>query len=109
MAILQFPAQTLRVTAEQRKAKAHSVLVESLTRCELRVLELVCEGRSNKEIAQDLEIRMPTVKYHIYQIFRKLGASRRTQAVALAIHWRLVCPEWLRGVPYVGGVEPGRH
>lgn len=102
MAILQLPAVSLGVPVSPRDARkqpAHPVMVESLTPCELRVLELICEGHSNKEIALQLGVGLPTVKYHVYLIFRKLGASRRTQAVALAIHWRLVCPDWLRAMP----------
>lgn len=73
-----------------------TTVVEALTPCELKVLELVCEGCSNREIAQRLCVQLPTVKFHVYQIFGKLGAARRTQAVALAVHRRLVCPAWLQ-------------
>lgn len=71
-------------------------MIEQLTPCELRVLELLCEGWSNREIAHQLRVRLPTVKFHVYQIFGKLGAARRTQAVALAVHRRLVHPAWLQ-------------
>lgn len=98
MAILQLPALSLGAAPQPREASAPCVMIESLTPCEQRVLELVCEGHSNKEIALRLGVGLPTVKYHVYLIFRKLGASRRTQAVALAVHWRLVCPQWLRRV-----------
>ena len=48
---------------------------------------------------------MPTVKYHLLNIFGKLGVRRRTQAVAVAVHLRLVRPGWLLGAD----VEVGGH
>lgn len=70
-------------------------LIEPLTRRETEVLELICDGRSNEQIAQRLDIGLATVKYHVNQIFGKLGAVRRTQAVAIAVHLHLVAPPWL--------------
>jgi DNA-binding CsgD family transcriptional regulator len=70
-------------------------LIEALTRRETEVLDLVCDGRSNAQIAQRLDIGLATVKYHVNQIFGKLGVVRRTQAVAIAVHLRLVAPPWL--------------
>jgi two-component system, NarL family, nitrate/nitrite response regulator NarL len=49
------------------------------------VLDFLCQGKSNKEIARDLAIREVTVKVHVGNIMRKLGASNRTQAVRLAL------------------------
>ncbi|HWM01603.1 MAG TPA: response regulator transcription factor [Actinophytocola sp.] len=51
-----------------------------LTERELRVLRLVAQGLSNKEIARALSIRLPTVKNHLQSIFGKLGVRRRTDA-----------------------------
>jgi LuxR family maltose regulon positive regulatory protein len=45
---------------------------------------LVAEGRSNREIAAELVLALGTVKWYISQIFSKLGAASRTQAVARA-------------------------
>ncbi len=44
------------------------------------MLELLREGKSNKLIARDLEMCESTVKVHVRQIMRKLGAANRTQA-----------------------------
>ncbi len=44
------------------------------------VLELLCDGKSNKEISRDLNLAMGTIKVHIIAIFRELGVSNRTQA-----------------------------
>ncbi|MEM7769632.1 MAG: response regulator transcription factor, partial [Cyanobacteria bacterium P01_A01_bin.37] len=52
---------------------------------EREVLKLMCEGKTNQEISNDLCISESTVKFHINNIFSKLGVSDRTQAVLLAI------------------------
>ena len=57
------------------------LLIEPLTLRELEVLKLIEAGCSNQEIAAELVISMPTVKRHISNIYAKLGASSRTQAV----------------------------
>ncbi|MBV9231241.1 MAG: response regulator transcription factor, partial [Chloroflexi bacterium] len=58
--------------------------VASLTRRELEVLRLLAAGASNQDIAQTLVISLDTVKKHVRNLLSKLGASRRTQAVAQA-------------------------
>lgn len=55
-----------------------------LTRQQARILDLVCAGRMNKQIAWDLSISEATVKAHVTAIMRKLGVQSRTQAVLLA-------------------------
>ena len=51
---------------------------------ELQVLKLLAEGRSNKEIAIDLEVSPNTVKTHIARLFEKLEVRRRTEAILRA-------------------------
>jgi LuxR family maltose regulon positive regulatory protein len=58
------------------------LLIEPLTERELELLKLIEAGFSNQEIAAKLVISLPTVKRHISNIYTKLGASSRTQAVA---------------------------
>lgn len=61
-------------------------VVESpLTDRELQVIQLLGEGRSNKETAATLHISDQTVKNHISHIFAKLGVNDRTSAVLMAI------------------------
>jgi DNA-binding CsgD family transcriptional regulator len=55
-----------------------------LTRREREVAQLACEGRSNKEIAQNACLSLQTVKKHLYSVFRKLEVPSRTRLVALA-------------------------
>jgi DNA-binding NarL/FixJ family response regulator len=71
------------VAANDETAAAASVL-DTLTPREGAVLEGVRHGRSNKQIARDLNLREPTVKVHIRHIMRKLGAGNRTQIAIIA-------------------------
>lgn len=59
-------------------------LVEKLSQREVEVLRGLTEGKSNKEIARDLNIREPTVKLHMKTLYRKIGATNRTQAAMIA-------------------------
>lgn len=56
----------------------------SLTNQQARILDLICEGKLNKQIAFDLTIAETTVKAHVTAIMRKLGVQSRTQAVLVA-------------------------
>ncbi|MFY0618294.1 LuxR C-terminal-related transcriptional regulator [Shimia sp.] len=56
----------------------------SLTAQQARILDLICEGKLNKQIAYELSIAETTVKAHITAIMRKLGVHSRTQAVLIA-------------------------
>lgn len=55
-----------------------------LTRQQAKILQLICEGMLNKQIAYDLSIAETTVKAHVTAIMRKLGVQSRTQAVLMA-------------------------
>ncbi|MBU0780757.1 response regulator transcription factor [Loktanella salsilacus] len=59
-------------------------LAEKLTARELQVLKGLTEGKSNKEIARDLDVLEPTVKLHVKTLYRKIGAANRTQAAMIA-------------------------
>ena len=55
-----------------------------LTRQEMKVLLLVVEGGSNKFVARQLGLSEVTVKFHLSNIFRKIGCRRRAEAIATA-------------------------
>ena len=57
-----------------------------LTKREIEILTLVSKGSQNKEIASDLSIEIPTVNNHLYNIYKKLRCSNRTEAVFTAIN-----------------------
>jgi len=69
---------------------------EELTPREFDVLEQIVHGKSNKEIATELEISEATVKTHINSLLGKLGVTDRTQAATAAIQRGLVPLESLR-------------
>ena len=53
---------------------------EALTSTELQVLRLICADKSNAEIGEVLDIKLPTVKSHVSHILQKLGVNRRSEA-----------------------------
>ena len=59
-------------------------MMDLLSQREREVLEGLTQGKSNKEIARDLDLREPTVKLHMKTLYRKIGATNRTQAAMIA-------------------------
>lgn len=59
-----------------------------LTPREAQILDAIADGLTNKAIARRLSISLHTVKFHVESVFRKLGASTRTEAVARATERR---------------------
>lgn len=53
---------------------------QTLSERESAVLSLMARGKSNKEIARDLDLQEATIKTHVTGVFRKLGVSNRTEA-----------------------------
>ena len=66
------------------------VLRKDLSPRELAVLRLIVDGRSGKEIAQELQIGEESVKTHSKSLFQKLGVADRTQAAIEAIRHGIV-------------------
>lgn len=64
--------------------------IKSLTKRELEVLKNIAFGNSNREIATSLRISERTVKNHIFNIFKKISVSDRTQAAVFAIRNDLI-------------------
>ena len=63
---------------------------EQLTERERDVLKCMVDGLNNNEIAQKLVVSLGTVKFHISNIFHKLGVDNRVEAVRQAIEQKLV-------------------
>ena len=64
--------------------------MHALTKREMQILKLIAEGLFNKEIGDRLNISERTVKNHVFNLFKKIGASDRTQAAVYAIKNNLV-------------------
>ena len=63
---------------------------EELTPTELQILHLLCADKSNAEIAQIMDVKLPTVKTHVSHILDKLDVKRRAEAKTAAKKLRLV-------------------
>jgi LuxR family maltose regulon positive regulatory protein len=72
------------------KSSLSQSLIEPLTERELEVLYLICAGKSNQEIADELFIALDTVKRHANNLYGKLGVKRRAQAIMEARRLGLV-------------------
>jgi DNA-binding NarL/FixJ family response regulator len=83
--IRQVHAGKKRVPPEVAAQIAEHFSDESLTAREIDVLRHVAGGNRNRDIARHLFISEETVKVHIKHIMEKLGASDRTQAIAIAV------------------------
>ncbi len=77
--------EDLRRDVAQRAGPASSRLPQlvRLTRREQEVARLVCEGRSNQEIADDACLSLAMVKKHLHAVFRKLEVPSRSRLIAL--------------------------
>ncbi|THV42810.1 response regulator [Glycomyces buryatensis] len=67
-----------------RSGPGRSPELESLSSQERRILELIGEGMTNREIAEQVHLAEKTVKNYVTRILSKLGLKRRTQAAVLA-------------------------
>jgi DNA-binding CsgD family transcriptional regulator len=77
--------EDLRSSAAQRPGLTKSRLphLVRLTKREQEVARLVCEGRSNQEIADDACLSLPMVKKHLHAVFRKLEVPSRSRLITL--------------------------
>lgn len=78
------PSATARLLARalRHPAQTSSPTTQApLTERELEVLNLAAHGMGNKEIAEKLDLSVPTVKAHLVNIFNKMGVGSRTEAV----------------------------
>jgi DNA-binding NarL/FixJ family response regulator len=80
----------VEVTAARPARSEEAQLIEPLTPREREVLQMLASGLGNKEIAARMRISEHTAKFHVAQILGKLGASSRTEAVAIGMRVGLV-------------------
>jgi len=78
------PEAASRVMKRMRDQTAHSDPLTGLTTQERKILELIGEGLTNRQIGERLFLAEKTVKNYVSALFSKLGMERRTQAAAFA-------------------------
>jgi DNA-binding NarL/FixJ family response regulator len=78
------PEAASRVMRRMRDAAAHADPLAALTPQERRILELIGEGLTNRQIGEQMFLAEKTVKNYVSALFAKLGMERRTQAAAYA-------------------------
>ena len=78
------PEAASRVMARMREASRHDDPLAVLTGQERKILELIGEGLTNRQIGERLFLAEKTVKNYVSALFAKLGMERRTQAAAYA-------------------------
>lgn len=72
-----------------RRILSSRLVVDGLTRAEMRVLSVLVDGASNVAIARRLCVSIETVKTHVQRIMRKMGASSRAHVIALVNQRRM--------------------
>ncbi|GLQ30492.1 LuxR C-terminal-related transcriptional regulator [Litoribrevibacter albus] len=80
---LWIPRKLLKVYLQQTRTAYRTAEDSSqlLTKRELQILKLTATGATNAQIADKLNVSMHTVKTHMYNLFKKIGASNRVQAI----------------------------
>ena len=78
------PALTERVLERLREGPEDDPLLGTLTPQERRILDLIAEGQTNRQIADTMYLAEKTVKNYVSNLLTKLGMERRTQAATYA-------------------------
>lgn len=78
------PVATQRVLDRLRKGEQHDSRLDGLSDQERRILELIGEGMTNRQIGESMHLAEKTVKNYVSSLLAKLGMERRTQAAAFA-------------------------
>ena len=80
------PQAASKLMARMRDTSKKKDPLAGLTGQERRILELIGEGLTNRQIGERLYLAEKTVKNYVSALFAKLGMERRTQAAAYAAH-----------------------
>lgn len=85
------PALTQKILARVRESARHAEqsAFSKLSEQELRILALVAEGKTNREIAEQVFLSEKTIRNYVSAVLAKLNLSSRTQAAAFAVQHRL--------------------
>lgn len=78
------PAMTTRVLDRLRHGQEEDERIASLTAQERRILDLLAEGLTNRQIGERLHLAEKTVKNYVSNVLMKLGMERRTEAAVYA-------------------------
>jgi DNA-binding NarL/FixJ family response regulator len=78
--------KTLKAFLRQGTSAPAAPRGEGVTEREREIIELVCRGCTNREIATSLSLSEHTIKAHLNRIFRKCNASSRSKLITLMIH-----------------------
>jgi LuxR family transcriptional regulator, maltose regulon positive regulatory protein len=87
------PVPAQKALPHPPQTTAERGLIEPLSRQEQHVLRLLVAGSTYAEMAQTLVVSPNTIKTQVSSIYRKLGVSRRAEAISLAQRWQLLSPE----------------
>jgi DNA-binding NarL/FixJ family response regulator len=79
-----------RVANHHSEAPPPKPPAKPLTDRELKVLQLLVQGKTNREAAEELRVSLSTIKNHVHHIIDKLGVSDRTQAAVRAVELGLL-------------------
>jgi DNA-binding NarL/FixJ family response regulator len=77
------PPEYRELTGKRKRARTVAERY-GLTKSQARVLELLAEGKTNRDIAELLDVTEGTVKIHVSAIFKSLGVNNRSQALLVA-------------------------
>lgn len=87
-------AKAFREAAALSESIVVENIVELLTPREQEVLKCIIEGKSNREIANELVVELATVKWYVKQIYRKINVRSRVQAIVRAREMNLIMDDW---------------
>ena len=76
--------------AVRHVARRYGPFLQTISVREIEVLQLIANGLGNREIARTLYVSEETVKTHVQRLLRKLSATSRAHAVAIAIRDGLI-------------------
>jgi DNA-binding NarL/FixJ family response regulator len=75
--------QTASAVSDAASTASEAVPRAELTSRELEVLEMASLGRTNAQIAAQLNVTIHAIKFHLAAVYRKLGVTNRTEAAVL--------------------------